>query len=120
MFVDGTVGKNRLPRGSILLYETDQKRFGKLKVVNYGYDMTVKWVTYDKDGVPFSKGNRLLIRGTYVYDLDRGVEADTSKGDIWWEQVDRKVRRLVAQNGASLMVYDTTKDNGASEKPPGL
>ena len=75
----------------------------------------MKWVTYDQDGRVFSKGNRLVVKGTYEYDLDRGVEADTGKGDVWWEQVDRKSRRLVAQNGALLMLPDAVTGDGESK-----
>jgi hypothetical protein len=106
--IDGSDNKNnQLPAGTILLYVTDEKRYGKLQILEYGYDLTIRWVTYDKDGGVFAKGDRLIVKGTWTYDLDYGVEGDGggSKADFWWEQVDRTNRFWVGTNGAVFLVY---------------
>jgi hypothetical protein len=54
-----------------------------------------------------SSGTNLLIRGTYTYDLDRGVASagpDDSSTDFWWEQATDKLRYLTALNGASFTI----------------
>ena len=106
--IDGSDNNhNQIPQGTILCYVTDDGRYGKLKVLEYGYNLAVKWVTYDKEGGVFSNGDRLVVRGTWEYDLDYGVEGGKgrSKVDFWWEQVNRTVRCLVFRNGAVLTVY---------------
>jgi hypothetical protein len=40
------------------------------------------------------------MRGTYVYDLERCLEA--SPGDVWWQQMTAFSRQLTPQNGAML------------------
>jgi thiol-disulfide isomerase/thioredoxin len=106
--IDGSDNKDKqLPEGAILCYVTSDKHYGKLKVLEYGYNLAVKWVTYDNDGGVLSKGDRLVVKGTWEYDLDYGVEGGQgkSKADFWWEQVDRRVRHLVFKNGAVFAVY---------------
>ncbi len=110
--IDGSDNKdNQLPEGTILCFVTSDQRYGKLKVVKYGYNLTIKWVTYDKDGAVFSKGDRLTIRGTWSCDLDYGVEGNKGKSrtDFWWEQVNRTVRHFVFTNGAVFTLYPEMK-----------
>src|SRR5262249_28665759 len=78
--IDGSDNNhNQIPQGTILCYVTDDGRYGKLKVLEYGYNLAVKWVTYDKEGGVFSNGDRLVVRGTWEYDLDYGVEGDKGR-----------------------------------------
>jgi hypothetical protein len=102
---------NQIPPGTVLLYVTNEKRYGKLKVLEYGYNLIIRWVTYDKDGRVFSKGDRLIVKGTWNYDLDYGVGGykGKSKVDFWWEQVDKTHRFWVAKNGATFVLYDVKK-----------
>ena len=106
--IDGSATPaNKIPAGTVLLYVTSDGRFGKVKVVEYGYNLTLKWVTYRPDGSVFSKGDKLVVRGTWTCDLDHGTEGrrGRSRPDFWWEQVDRVKRRWVPQNGARFVVY---------------
>jgi hypothetical protein len=106
--IDGSDNKNnRIPTGTILCYVTSDNRFGKLEVLEYGYNLAIKWVTYAKDGGVLSEGDRLVVRGTWPCDLDYGVEGNKgkSKPDFWWEQVDGTVRYLAFRNGAVFTVY---------------
>jgi len=111
--LDGSDTKaNQIPQGTILCYITSDKRYGKLKVVEYGYDLKLKWVTYAEDGREFSKGDSLAIRGTYMGDLDKGFEGDKDnrpKVDFWWEQKDKPTRTLTFRNGAVFAVYPSEK-----------
>lgn len=53
---------------------------------------------------PYSSG-QLVIRGTWLYDLDLGTQTDDrSRADIWWEQKTKTERSLVPMNGASFAV----------------
>ncbi len=39
---------NNLPRGTVVAYRTKQGRLGKFRVADYGRNMTIRWITYDK------------------------------------------------------------------------
>ena len=106
--IDGSDNNdNHIPKGRILCYITNDNRYGKLKVVEYGYNLTVKWVTYDEDGGVFSKGGQLVVRGTWGCDLDYGVEGSKGKSkiDFWWQQVEKPVLYFVFLNGAVFTIY---------------
>lgn len=45
---------------------------------------------------------RAVLRGTFMFDFERGGEAKPDAADVWWEQVDGTRRYLVPQNGARL------------------
>jgi hypothetical protein len=102
---------NMIPQGTILLYVTNEHRYGKLRILKYGYNLTIQWVTYDKDGNVFSKRDHAVVKGTWEYDLDYGVEGDKgkSKVDFWWEQVNKTHRFLIAKNGAAFVIYHVKK-----------
>ena len=61
---------------------------------------------------PVHSNGRLIIRGTYFYDLDAGVEIDTAghyevdrtKADFQWEIVDNLRRFFNPANGATFFV----------------
>ena len=48
-----------------------------------------------------SKGSTVL-KGTWTFDFDTGVQGPAGGADIWWEQVNSVVRYLVPQSGAML------------------
>ena len=97
---------NQVPTGTVLVYRTSAGRYGKCKVVKYAYDLELKWLTYDANGKVFSKGDRLVVRGTFSGDLDGGKEGRLGqKADFFWEQATRVKRSIVPRNGAVLMVY---------------
>jgi hypothetical protein len=93
---------NQMPAGTVIAYVTSDKNYGKLRILKHGYNLTVGWTTYSPDGSVTSKAGKLLIMGTWSYDLDYGSQGKygMSKVDFWWEQVDLKTRYLVPQNGA--------------------
>jgi hypothetical protein len=97
--------RNQIPVGTVLTYRTSAGNLGKLQILKYGYNLRVRWVTYRPNGPVLSRGKNLLIRGTYTYDLDLGVQTgQADRVDLWWEQGTRKLRYLVAKNGASFTI----------------
>jgi hypothetical protein len=98
----------KLPAGAVVAYRTSEGRLGKLLVVETGYDLTVKYVTYAADGAVYSTGDKLVIRGTWSADLDDGKETtrdERAKQDFRWEQVGSGVRNLDPRNKAVFAVY---------------
>jgi hypothetical protein len=98
--------RNQIPAGTVLTYRTNAGNLGKMQINRYGYNLRVRWVTYRPNGTVLSRGKNLLIRGTYNYDLDLGVQAGQNDPttDLWWEQVTQKRRYLHAMNGASFTI----------------
>jgi hypothetical protein len=98
------IAGTNLPVDTILLYRTNEGRFGKLLVRSYGRDLTLRWFTFNVNGGRYSMGDNLVIRGTYSCDLDSGKETQTSS-DFWWQQVSATERYLTPQNGATFALY---------------
>jgi hypothetical protein len=104
--IDGSDATNDLPDGTIVVYLTNEGRYGKLQVITWGYNLTIKWVTYDFDYSIYSSGDSLEISGTWSCDLDAGLEVTSSpERDFFWEQVSGTERYLTPQNGAEFALY---------------
>lgn len=108
--------QNQLPSGRVLAFQTNEGRYGKLRITSYGRDLTVKWVTYRSNGRIHSQGAGLTIRGTYSCDLDAGREGRDS-ADFFWRQATSTERYLVPRNGARFALH---RELGSVEQPMGL
>jgi hypothetical protein len=105
---------NMIPTGTIVVYKTNEGRYGKFLVASYGYDLVINWVTYNlaNDGSIYSQGTNLTIHGTFSADLDLGVEtAVPADEDFFWEIIDAsapspKQAQIVPENGATFAVYN--------------
>lgn len=95
---------NHLSMGSIVVYKTNSSRYGKFIVMEYGYDIKIKWQTYNSNGTTYSSGSSLIIRGTWSCDLDLGIESLTNR-DFFWQQATSTIRYLTPKNGAKFKVY---------------
>lgn len=100
--IDGKA--DALPVGTIMTYETNEHRKGKLLIHEYGYDLTIHWVTYRADGQIYRSGWKTVVRGTYLFDLD-DAGSNPAGYDFWWEQVDDQQRFIVPRNGAKFSVF---------------
>jgi len=108
--VDGSNNdRNRLYPGAVVVIRTDQGRYTKCLIEEYGYDLTVSWITYDEEGGVHSQGVHLRINGMGTCDFDAG-EQDSQAADVWWRQVTEVDRYLVPRNGARLgIVFSPTR-----------
>ena len=109
---------NQIPPGTVVVYQTDENRYGKFKVLEYGQNLTIRWVTYAPNGSVFNSGDRLVVRGTFAYDLDHGQEGRGGKSaeDFWWQHVDRTIRFLMPRTGARFAVYRSGKPAAAGPR----
>ncbi len=97
---------HRLKEGTILTYTTSLGNFGKMVIVEYGYDLWIKWVTYNGSGDVYSSGSYLRIGGTARCDLDAGMEGGfPSDDDFWWTIQSDTERTLKPQNGAVFAIW---------------
>ncbi len=105
--IDGSNTKdNKLTAGAVLVYRTNGGQYGKLQVVEYGYNLTVRYATYDNRGRVASSADKLVVRGTYLVELDTGRETDGKPGsDAWWEQQDGTVRAWTPMGKAVFGLY---------------
>lgn len=100
--ISGDDDDNQLTPGSIILCHTSQGRFTKLLIESWGYDLGLRWATYDADGSLYSSGTGLLITGTWACDLDEGLEAEADC-DFRWDQFTGTERSLTPHNGAKFI-----------------
>ena len=119
--IDASDGNEFMP-GTYFIYKTDEGRFGKFMVENYepseNHRLTIRWVTYDPNGMAYSYGTGLVIRGNYSCDLDEGRETETGPDWMWDMQSSRTrylapyveawfkmMRRAIAQPYGMVWVY---------------
>ena len=90
-------GFNPLLEGAVVYYLTNENRWGKFRIQQYGYNLIIEWTTFNQDGSVYSTGVNLTIRGTWECNLDLGQESVKSV-DFWWEH--NNTTNLVPKNGA--------------------
>ncbi len=96
---------NQLLQGAIILYKTNEGRYGKFIVQQYGMSLTIKWVTYNNNGSIFSNGENLTISASWTCDLDIGVQGGNEE-DFWWNHINSVERYLTPMNGALFGIYN--------------
>jgi hypothetical protein len=104
--IDGSNNvNNAIPTGAVVLYKTKTGRFGKLKVLSYGYNLWLRIVTYNSDGSVFAQADSVQIRGTWLCDLDSAKESLSPQADFQWDQVSAVLRYIKAGNPVKLLLY---------------
>jgi hypothetical protein len=108
--INGIDGNNELPNGTIVLYVTNEKNYGKFQVVKHGQDLVISFVTYDDKGAVLTKKDKHVVRSTWQMDLDYGVDGGRGKSrpDFWWRRA-QNIQDLVAENGAVFLVHKQGK-----------
>ena len=72
--IDGSDNiNNQLLAGTILIFQTDAGRLGKMQITTYGYNLEFKFMTYDYDGSVFLPDDNKVVWGTWLFDLDTGA-----------------------------------------------
>ena len=104
--IDGSASV--MGEGTILAFETNAHRRGKMLIRKCGYDLVFDWITYSNDGKMYQSGINTTVKGTYRFDLDAN-QKEKNGFDFWWEQVDNQQRYLVPQNGAAFNIFKQTK-----------
>lgn len=111
--INGSVNSlNNLDPGSIIVYRTNLGYYGKFIVKQYGYNLILKWRTYNSNGTTYSSGSSLKVRGTWSCNLDTGSEVGSGTAeDFFWMQSTSTVRYLVPKNGAKFAVYQSSTED---------
>lgn len=93
-------------RAAIVFFKTSSGRYAVAEAYA-GYNLYLRNLrVYNADGSEHLKRDELVIRGTYLCDIDSGSET-SANADFWWQAVRSGVNYLVPRNGASAVVaYD--------------
>jgi hypothetical protein len=102
--IDGSGGTSALAPGTLVVYRTSEGRYGKLEVVEPGYDLTIRFATYEPSGAIRASSDRLVVLGTFLVDLDSGAIVSES-ADFQWSQRTETVRTLDPLNGAVFGIW---------------
>jgi C1A family cysteine protease len=90
-------------RTAVLFLKTSQGRYAVCEAYA-GYNLLLRNLrVYNADGSLHLERDRLLIRGTFLCDIDSARET-SSDADFWWEAVRPGVNYLVPRNGAQAWV----------------
>ncbi len=90
-------------RAAIVFFKTTSGRFGVAEAYA-GDNLTLRNLrVYNSNGSMHLTLNSLVIRSSYLCDLDTGRETSTG-ADFWWEGVRPGVHFLVPRNGATACV----------------
>jgi hypothetical protein len=99
---------NLFQPGDIILYKTNGNRYGKLKILNINdasnKDLVVAAVTYQDNGSVYNQKDNLLIRGTWLCDLDL-ISETNQNGDFHWSREDEFTTNLTPRGNAVFYWY---------------
>jgi len=107
--INGSVNEsNQIPTGTILVYQTSEGRFGKLKILKYDEYLLLKWLTYQSMDTTYNAGDSLLVKATCSYDLDTGNQVlyNDETSDFSWQYVSSSERYLTPLHNARFAIYD--------------
>lgn len=96
--------------GKILLYKTNEGRFGKMKVLNIdiedNYKLTIEVVTFATDGLVYNSNSFFEVPGTWVPDLDEIVlDGADHDQDFHWSRFSTTTR-IAPRNGFVFVEYN--------------
>ncbi len=96
--------------GDVFAYKTNNVQYGKFEIVAIdiptNYKLTINAVTYNADGSVKSTSNGLIIRGTFLCDLDLLAEGlDNTTSDFKWNRVTATDTNLEPKNAAKFYKY---------------
>ncbi len=114
---------NLIPKGSIVVYLTKEGRYGKFKVLRYGYILWLRIITYAADGSVHFFADSVSIDGTCFCDLDSTKQCNSGpRSDFKWDIRTDTDRAIEPRNGAKYAVYHTatTVDHPVGDVPQSM
>ena len=104
----GSHAENQLKAGTIMVYKTDEGRYGKLQIRGNDVMVSFRRLTWDKDGSVFSELDYSVCRNNAFFDLDSDEwesSASTLPADFYMEIPAAGQRWLIPKNGAVFAIY---------------
>jgi len=99
---------NQLTSGSILVFQTNERRLGKIQVHGNDLFLSLRWQTWSPDGTIYRLSDYLPVYKSGYYDLDVGKVDDSPDhrySDFYWSLEDQTIRWLEPLNGAAFALY---------------
>lgn len=99
---------NFLRPGTIIVYQSNEGRYGKIQIRGNDDILTMRWNTWDTDGVTYQGDDFLSLKGNTYYDIDLGKEdlgEAKSLSDFLWIDKGKSERWLEPVNEAKMAVY---------------
>lgn len=99
---------NFLRPGTILVYQTNQGRYGKIQIRANDDILSMRWNTWDTDGATYQAEDYFPLKGNTYYDIDLGKEdlgEAKSLSDFLWLDKGKSERWLTPVNEAAMAVY---------------
>ena len=97
--------------GDVIVYKTSEGKYGKFEILAIAqaenYKLTIKCTTYANDGSVFVSTNSLIVRGTYICDLDAASELSNQSvnEDFFWNRQTNTITYLTPCNNAKFVKY---------------
>lgn len=98
-------------QGTVIIYATSDGDLGKMEILdvdkNDGYNLTVRYVTYNRNGSIKSESDNLKVQGTYTCDLDKGKTLNVveSEKDFWFQKSDKNTTSINPPETSILKIY---------------
>ncbi len=90
-------------RGAIVAFKTSREKFA-IAEVYAGTNLLLKNIrVYNANGTLYATRPSLIVRGTYLCDIDT-IRETRYGADFWWQAVRPGVNYLVPRNGASACI----------------
>ena len=83
-------GNSKLKKGSILAFRAGTGRYGKIEILENGYDLKIRATIYESGGSVYKSTNGLTIKGTYSCDLDKMIQSKSGMDFMWEHQTSTK------------------------------
>ena len=99
---------NELTPGTILVFQTNEGRWGKMQVRANSEIFTFRWKTWNTDGSLHAQSDYLKARHGRFYDLNLGRELETPghcDGDFMWMQLSLNERNIAPNCKAAFGLY---------------
>lgn len=99
---------NQLTSGSILVFQTNEGRLGKIQVHGNDFFLSVRWQIWSPDGAIHHLIDYFPVYKIGYYDLDQGKMDDSSDhlySDFYWSLEGGTIRWLEPLNGAAFAMY---------------
>lgn len=99
---------NRLTSGSILVFQTNEGRLGKIQIHGNDHFLSIRWQTWSPDGTVYQFSDYLPLHKIGYYDLEYGQLDESSNhkySDFYWSIENHIIRWLEPANGAAFAIY---------------
>ena len=99
---------NQLTSGSILIFQTNEGRLGKIQIHGNDVILSLRWQTWSPDGTIYRSSDYFPLYKSGYFDLDYGKVDDSPdhrQSDFYWSDENRTIRWLEPLNGAAFALY---------------